>query len=485
MPDRVNYTPRPYVRDRYERNSTLAELMMRQGRNAADAELRRGEISGQMWANVGNTVANTVNNVMQAKQDEPRRRLLEENASLENEARRMGIDSAKGDAATKKQVQDAIAQIKSGNAEAVLSQLNPQARALAEKWLVESGQTRQELKALKIRDVKQAAQFVRGAGYDPTITEVVIGLMAEEYPEAKSIMNRVGGDPEILKRIIDAYADYGDEPQKLMERDPTKDLTHPTTGQVVVPGTQKTEPVKKYQITVPGPAGRPITKLVTEDELAKGVLAYREPKETKDDPRFWVMRNGTPIRVTEAEYRQGDTPAGTREQGRPVTSGDAGRIADFDTSLSDLGVLKTTLTDTEGATGTMASIGAAMPAWATDTFGWGTDAKKRQGVIDRVKQVIGKTLEGGVLRKEDEIKYEKILPTIKDTAEVAKSKLAGLDTAIKQRRSTFIDALGDANYDITKFNARTPVATDGPKVGEVRTSNGETREWNGSEWVKR
>jgi hypothetical protein len=75
-----------------------------------------------------------------------------------------------------------------------------------------------------------------------------------------------------------------------------------------------------------------------------------------------------------------------------------------------------------------------------------------------VKQVIGKTLEGGVLRKEDEIKYEKILPTISDPPAVAQSKLEGLQKAITQRRSTTIDALKDAGYNVEAFEARTPAA---------------------------
>ena len=41
----------------------------------------------------------------------------------------------------------------------------------------------------------------------------------------------------------------------------------------------------------------------------------------------------------------------------------------------------------------------------------------------RVKQVIGKSLEGGVLRREDEYKYVKILPTIQDPPDVAKAKI--------------------------------------------------------------
>lgn len=206
--------------------------------------------------------------------------------------------------------------------------------------------------------------------------------------------------------------------------------------------------------------GRPQTERLTEAQAntarrrAAQATRFVEPKQGAQQGWQWVMRNGTQEYVNQTQ--PGDVPASRAGGGRNVTSGDAGRMADFDTSLSDLSVLDTTLTTTAGATGTSAQIGAAMPAWATDLFGWGVDAKKRQGVIDRVKQVIGKTLEGGVLRKEDEIKYEKILPTIKDTADVAKSKLAGLKTAIAQRRETFLSNLEDAGFDVSKFPAERP-----------------------------
>lgn len=166
--------------------------------------------------------------------------------------------------------------------------------------------------------------------------------------------------------------------------------------------------------------------------------------------RFWVIRNGQPMRITEAEYQPGDLPASNREQGRPVTSGDAGRMTDLDTSLSDLNTLETEL----GTTGAASKIGAMLPNAVTEFTGWGSDAKQRQAVIDRVKQVIGKALEGGVLRKEDEYKYVKILPTIGDPPEVAAKKLQGLRAAIEQRRQITLDNLGDAGFDTSKFGSQ-------------------------------
>lgn len=161
--------------------------------------------------------------------------------------------------------------------------------------------------------------------------------------------------------------------------------------------------------------------------------------------------DGKPVLVRRSQA-EGKTPANSREQGRPVTSGDAGRLADLDTSLNDLATLTKTIP--AGTTGVGAKAGAMLPNFVTQWTGVGADAKSKQAVIDRVKQVIGKSLEGGVLRKEDEAKYEKILPTIGDVDTVVAAKLAGLQQAISQRRQTTLDALSDAGYDISRFEAR-------------------------------
>jgi hypothetical protein len=148
--------------------------------------------------------------------------------------------------------------------------------------------------------------------------------------------------------------------------------------------------------------------------------------------------------------------------GRALTSGDVNRIAELSTSLDDLDVLDRTLfpdaiggdVETEASTGTAASVGAVMPTFATELFGWGEEAKQRQAVIDRVKQVIGKALEGGVLRKEDESKYARILPTIRDDPRVAKTKLEGLRDALTLRRNRLLESLQDAGYDVSGFDER-------------------------------
>jgi hypothetical protein len=66
-----------------------------------------------------------------------------------------------------------------------------------------------------------------------------------------------------------------------------------------------------------------------------------------------------------------------------------------------------------------------------------SDARKAQADIDRVRQTVGKTLEGGVLRKEDEEKYKKILATLGDTPETALYKIDSLVSTLQRDMQNF------------------------------------------------
>lgn len=60
-------------------------------------------------------------------------------------------------------------------------------------------------------------------------------------------------------------------------------------------------------------------------------------------------------------------------------------------------------------------------------------ARQIQSDVDRIRQVVGKALEGGVLRKEDEEKYKKILATLADTPETALYKIEALKSDLERK----------------------------------------------------
>lgn len=62
----------------------------------------------------------------------------------------------------------------------------------------------------------------------------------------------------------------------------------------------------------------------------------------------------------------------------------------------------------------------------------------QQASIDRIRQIVGKALEGGVLRKEDEDKYKKILPTMQDNPDVYRNKVAQLRSMIQSDMQSYL-----------------------------------------------
>lgn len=137
---------------------------------------------------------------------------------------------------------------------------------------------------------------------------------------------------------------------------------------------------------------------------------------------------------------------------RPVSGVDARRIAEYNSSLGNLGDLVTVLGDVQ--TGATSKLGTMMPDFVTQYAGWGRDAKKGQAVLDLVKQKIGKALEGGVLRKEDEAKYTKILAEIGNDPAVAMSKIKFLDRDLQAGMGDYLNSLEDSYYDVSKHRAR-------------------------------
>jgi hypothetical protein len=312
------------------------------------------------------------------------------------------------------------------------------------------------------------ARTVAAAQYNPVAFGVAITTArkagAMTAAQADEILAAVEQDPTQIKAFTDAAIAQVTEP-KGVEKIATVDAQGRPVTQFVQPTAGASYPAAPKDVNLQAKDvlldGRPALANFNPDTGTYHVGGQDVTARVRPMPEPNPLQlvsvigpDGKPVYVPEGQA-VGKTPGSAAGAAlRPVTSGDAGRIADLDTSRDDLAVLSSAITQA-GATGTAAKVGASLPNWVTDVTGWGTSAKQKQALIDRVKQVIGKALEGGVLRKEDEYKYEKILPTIADPPPIVLSKLRGLDAALLARRQTQLDALSDANYDTSRFEART------------------------------
>jgi len=139
----------------------------------------------------------------------------------------------------------------------------------------------------------------------------------------------------------------------------------------------------------------------------------------------------------------------TGEGGKPLLSGEINKFNDFRSGLNTLGRLTTEVEKT----GAASKAGTMLPGFITEATGWGADAKARQAVLDQAKQVVGKAMEGGVLRKEDEAKYMRILPIISDPPEVARAKLNNLKQVMAQDAEIYLETLRAAGRDTSRLQA--------------------------------
>lgn len=100
-----------------------------------------------------------------------------------------------------------------------------------------------------------------------------------------------------------------------------------------------------------------------------------------------------------------------------------GKVADTQKAISDLTELRTIIENNQNLIGPIRGLRALNPF---------DPARKIQADVNRVKQTVGKALEGGVLRKEDEEKYKKILATLTDTPSTALYKVDALLSSIQR-----------------------------------------------------
>lgn len=78
---------------------------------------------------------------------------------------------------------------------------------------------------------------------------------------------------------------------------------------------------------------------------------------------------------------------------------------------------------------------------------WDKTGQKAKSTITLIKQIIGKGLEGGVLRKEDEYKYENILPKLGDTEDTVNTKIELLQQTLNNKYNTLVSTYEAGGYN--------------------------------------
>jgi hypothetical protein len=179
-----------------------------------------------------------------------------------------------------------------------------------------------------------------------------------------------------------------------------------------------------------------------------------------DNPN--LFRSYTPTekaKVISSLRANGHVDAANRLGGKQLSEKSVDHISSADHAMAILDDLAGSFKAAEKYVGPIAGLQAVNPY---------SDAQKLQAEVDRVRQNVGKLLEGGVLRKEDEIKYTKILATLNDTPSTAASKIGGIRGDIDQKVKAYKANLKKSGYDMSGFDGGAETPPPASDSGSVR-----------------
>ncbi len=270
--------------------ASISDLLLEQGRRRGDAERQSGDRRAALWQGAGNAVASTVGQIAQYQQDAPRRKL-----------EGLQVQQAEGQMATsKRDAQESTALKAAKTPDEIMGIVGPErgAKILQGLSALESARTKQfaDQQAV-IRDTL--------AGLDATPEP----LRAEAYGGVRKTLLDAGIiQPQDAPEAYDPkwfasarnYGQAAPKPQEGFTLNPGDTRYGPDGKPIATAAPTPDKPAAPVYVTVKGPGGKPIRRLVSPEELKTGVEEYQKPDAPRDQRLVQVMGpGGVPIWVKE------------------------------------------------------------------------------------------------------------------------------------------------------------------------------------------
>jgi len=187
-----------------------------------------------------------------------------------------------------------------------------------------------------------------------------------------------------------------------------------------------------------------------EDVLLQRAIAAKRVPGYGDSERLGIAQSANDIALQELAMKQQEQQRKAMEalqpQLRPLPAGNANTLAEGNNLKTGiLNELRTTITDNKDMFGPIEGRYHALNPY--DEKG-----QKIQATLARARQVIGSYLENGVLRKEDEIKYERMLPKLGEVDNVALDKLDKVEALLANKHKEYLDAYRKSGFDMREFD---------------------------------
>lgn len=174
-----------------------------------------------------------------------------------------------------------------------------------------------------------------------------------------------------------------------------------------------------------------------------GSLLAENPGNATSQRPISVSPGGVVIDASGKEiFRNPAATPGT--SGKPLPKSISERVSDAQSAIDNLITLKSYIDSPD-----VKSISGPVSGRTFGANPFSTTAQNFEGIRATAKQVIGKYLEGGVLREADEKKYEKIVPGLKMLEDTQQNQAAELYNTLKKKLVRDLDSYEKSGYDVS------------------------------------
>lgn len=466
--------PLPYVRDARPRNLRLADLYVRSGEATADAERRRGDISAQLWGNVGQAIGQAGSQMVMAPQIERERVAAETERAQRTKMGALQLGEAERAVNDRENLDLAMG---AGSRQKTLAALKDRPE-LYEKALAHFTNIDTSMKKL----LGDAAAGIADFGYTPEAAMAAMDdLMEQGFDERKiePFRSAIQKNPEAVKQIVTSLLSQSPDPRhqamakpQLTEVSPGASLVDPRNpneavftapNKAVQPKSLQSKEVlldgKPAMVTFDPASGSMTFQGQDVTERVKPIPPTKQPPTVRYQPREVLGDDGKPT-IANYDALTGDhidTKTGTKINApKPVPSAmeqmDSRKFSKAAPVLKGIGELTQRINTQQGLIAKMSGGVEKIKAQAN----YNDDVAEYQALVSGFTPMIARALgHTGVLTQQDVDSVKALFPLPGDSKTLRDRKINRMMSIIGELEGTEgivkdpnAPRAGDIEYDI-------------------------------------
>jgi hypothetical protein len=277
------------------------------------------------------------------------------------------------------------------------------------------------------------ARSIKAAGDTPTAFELAMKIHQDAFPDSKQ--------PDTYRDLVRQQG-----PQSIAQMTSALIAANPAASKQTAEQPEQEAKAKSAQLVLAGTSPTGMTANQQAEDAARQVAAKQGAERLKLEAQ----------RVALEQKTRADTEAAKAAKaaaGRPVQAADINKISDLDKSISELKDLGNKLSTGQGMGGMARIENAIVPGGLAPYVPGAEAAKETAANIALARQVAGRAIHGGVMRKNDQEQAEQYMPKQDDPPQVVQAKLANILKLANDSKIGHIENLKRGGFDVSGFQS--------------------------------